>query len=187
MKGGHFTGTVWRHIPDKHPETKQTTSAVHGGKILDADGRWNVYGVFGALYTALSRRGALEEYKKYVDNKFPFAVEKRGYGFTNHVLVDVTINVKPVLELTDSGTRHRYDVTMDHIKEDSPSALSTCQRTAYKAHTNGYNAILVPSSPNPDETNLVIYSDGLARNIHYDDGGTRIPIDDDLLKENDVI
>ncbi len=52
-----YKGLVWRYIP-------KDTLALDYRYLLLANGRWNRFGVYGCLYTALTREGAEAEYRK---------------------------------------------------------------------------------------------------------------------------
>lgn len=95
--GLRFEGLVWRYIPAwGHP--------LHVGFLLRAAGRWNRYDEYGCLYTALSREGAIAEYRKVLGEYVGLAAsddEKRD-------VVSIHVSVEPVLDLTEAATRDEY-------------------------------------------------------------------------------
>ena len=145
-----YKGKVWRHVPaGAHP--------LHAGYILRAGGRWNRQGVYGCLYTSLTKRGALAEFAKFFHN-----------------LSDVDLD--PVADLTNKATS---PIPPDEpfLTGNDPSDFEACRALADSLRAAGYVALITPSAARPGEKNLDIYLDGLAGNIHIDEGGERIPLE----------
>ena len=158
-----FKGEVWRHIPaGEHP--------LHTGYILRSSGRWNRAGVYGCLYTALSKEGAIAEYEKYL--------VRENANLTNvkpRELVAVKVDINPVLDLT-SKKSSLVPLSSPFLVGDDPGDLEKCRILADTAREQRYAAIIVPSAALAGEKNLVIYIDGVAGNIQLDDGGKRLPL-----------
>ncbi|MCK4782794.1 MAG: RES family NAD+ phosphorylase [Desulfobacteraceae bacterium] len=145
-----YKGKVWRHVPaGAHP--------LHAGYILRAGGRWNRQGVYGCLYTSLTKRGALAEFAKFFHN-----------------LSDVDLD--PVADLTNKATS---PIPPDEpfLTGNDPSDFEACRALADSLRAAGYVALITPSAARPGEKNLDIYLDGLAGNKHIDEGGERIPLE----------
>lgn len=159
-----FQGRVWRHVPrGAHP--------LHAGFILKASGRWNRQGRYGCLYTALTREGALAEYRKYL-HQAGLAASPRPRD-----LVSVEVRrVEPVLDLTLEEERKRLGILPGTLTGDEPEELEACRTLADWARARGFQGLLVPSAAAPGEVNLVIYIDGPAKNLDFTDGPDRIPI-----------
>jgi RES domain-containing protein len=158
-----FSGLVWRHVP-------RGAHALHIGWILRAAGRWNRQGVYGALYTALTREGALAEYQKLLRLDLIPSMHKRD-------LVSIRVNrIGPVLDLTASDTQKALDVTVAVLTGDDTEHIETCRAIADWARGERYVGILTPSATLAGYSNLVIYVDGTARNIDLDVGVDREPI-----------
>ncbi len=159
-----FRGLVWRHVPrGAHP--------LHVGFILKASGRWNRQGRYGCLYTALTREGAIAEYRKYLARAGLLASPRP------RDLVSIEVRrVEPVLNLTEDHEQTRLSVTEEILTGDQPEDLQTCLALADWSRSEGYQGLLVPSSAAAGEVNLIIYIDGPAANLDFTDGPDRTPI-----------
>lgn len=158
----NFDGVVWRALP-------AGTMALHTGYILRAAGRWNRPGVYGCLYTALSREGAVAEWEKYfagvpAADRAPFDA------------VSLRVRVRPVLDLTDAAQQERYGLSPASLGGDGEAAWESCRRAADLARQQGYCAILSPSAALAGAANLNLYIDGMAANYALDHGDERVPI-----------
>ena len=160
-----FDGLVWRYVPaDAHP--------LHVGFILLASGRWNREGVYGCLYTSLSRDGAVAEYHKMLAQTTgvsPDLDQRRD-------LVSIRAHIARVLDLTDPAERERLGVSLDVLTGDSDEDLEMCRLIADLARVEGYQAILSPSAALSGAQNLNLYIDGVAADIQVVDGPDRVPL-----------
>ena len=76
-----FVRKVWRHIPPG-------SFALHVGRILGADGRWNRVNMYGCFYTALTKEGAIEEWRRtlaWIDER-PKTRDRVSIEFASRVL-----------------------------------------------------------------------------------------------------
>ena len=159
-----YKGKVWRHVPaGAHP--------LHAGYILRAGGRWNRQGVYGCLYTSLTKRGALAEFAKFFHNLSDVDFQR-----WNRDLVSIFVDLDPVADLTNKATS---PIPPDEplVTGNDPSDFEACRALADSLRAAGYVALITPSAARPGEKNLDIYLDGLAGNIHIDEGGERIPLE----------
>lgn len=156
-----YKGEVWRHIP-------KGEHSLHTGYILRAAGRWNRPGVYGCLYTAFSKEGAIAEYKKSLERESINLAKAKP-----RELVTIKVDINPVLDFTNKRTS-LVPLSSTFLVGDDPDDLEKCRVLADTARDRGYAAIIVPSAALKGEKNLVIYIDGLAGNIQVDTGGKRI-------------
>ncbi len=158
-----YKGEVWRHIPaGEHP--------LHAGYILRATGRWNRAGVYGCLYTAFSKEGAVAEYEKYLERENSTRIKSKP-----RELVTIKVDINPVLDLTNKKTS-LVPPSSPFLVGDNPEDLEKCRVLADTAREQGYTGIIVPSAAMDGEKSLVIYIDGVAGDVQLDDGGLREPI-----------
>jgi RES domain-containing protein len=155
-----FEGKVWRHIPPR-------TFALHVGRILAAGGRWNRVGKYGCLYTALTKEGAIEEWRKTLAE-----IDDRP---KTRDVVSIYVVVDPVIDLTDPATSPVPPDT-PFLTGDSQPDLEQCRELADSVRASGYVGLLVPSAALPGAKNLIIYIDGPASAVSLEDGGDRIPV-----------
>ena len=158
-----FKGEVWRHIPAGE-------QPLHAGYILRASGRWNRAGVYGCLYTAFAKEGAVAEYKKYLERENTSSIKSQP-----RELVSITVDINPVLDLTNKKTS-LVSPSSSFLTGDDPDDLEKCRVLADTAREQGYAAIIAPSAAVDDEKNLMIYIAGPADDIQLDDGGKRIQL-----------
>lgn len=159
-----FKSKVWRHIP-------VGAYALHVGRILRADGRWNRPWVYGCLYTALSQKGARAEFEK-IRVAFGAAPDDPKH----RELVSLIVDLNPVIDLTNINTS---PVSPDaaFLTGDLPQDIEQCRDLADALRAAGYVGIIAPSAAGPGGKNLAIYIDGPASGIYLEDGGERILID----------
>lgn len=164
LDGLRFDGVAWRYIPAwGHP--------LHAGFLLLAAGRWNRYGQYGCLYTALSREGAIAEYEKAREHTWLAADddEKRD-------VVSILVRVEPVLDLTRRLVRRAFRVSLAPLTGDTEDCLERCHALADRARGEGYRAILSPSAALRGGTNLNIYLEGRAADLRLREGSHREPL-----------
>ena len=164
LDAGTFDGLVWRYIP-------AWSYPLHAGFLLQAAGRWNRYGEYGCLYTALTREGAAAEY-----DKVRAQVGLSAADDDRKDLVSIRIVVRPVLDLTDPAAQERYGVTTATLTSDDARGLETCRSVADLARAEGYRAILAPSAALAGGTNLNVYLEGRAAELRLRDGPDRVPL-----------
>jgi RES domain-containing protein len=140
---------------------------LHFGFILEAAGRWNRQGEYGCLYTALSKAGALAEYRKhFIRNRLQKPRD----------LVSIQVTVRPVLDLSDPEIRARYQTELDALTGDREADLEACRRLADRAREEGFRAVLAPSAAQAGERVLVIYAEGRAADLQLREGRDRLPV-----------
>ncbi len=90
-------------------------------------------------------------------------------------LVSILVELEPVADLTNRKTS---PISPDEpfLTGDDPGDYEACWALADLLRTEGYVAIISPSSAQQGNKNLNIYLAGLAGNIKLRDGGDRIPI-----------
>jgi RES domain-containing protein len=159
-----FQGKVWRHIPaGSYPLNLRY--------LLLAGGRWNRAGVYGCLYSSLTRAGAQAEYHKYLQ-----ASGAGGQLLTRpRELVSLRVTVEPVMDLTDPGDSP-VSPGSPFLTADDETSLDSCRELADALRAQGFAALIAPSAAKLGAKNLVLYFDGPAKNLDLDDGGDRIPI-----------
>ena len=156
-----FRGKVWRHVPaGGYPAPL--------GYSLKAMGRWNRAGIYGCLYTALTRAGAVAEYEKFLKQA---ALNNASLG--QRELVSLEVNIEHVADLTrrDNGF---VDPNEAFLKGGTPEELELCRKLADVVRQMGFNAILSSSAALKGEKNLNIYFDGVAGEVKIAPGGDRI-------------
>lgn len=123
---------VWRYIP-------RGTHPLHVGFLLHADGRWNRFGEYGCLYTAMTRAGAVAEYARMLSRAGLVAAED-----AERDLVTIVVDVRPVLDLTDRRTRRGLGVSLGLPTGDSETNLEACRTVADFARAQGIKGIREP-------------------------------------------
>ena len=136
--------------------------------IIHAAGRWNRPGVYGCLYTALTREGALVEYERYLQRAALTGLKSRE-------LVTIEVTVDPVLDLTDPAVRQELGVGLETLTGDGEADFEACRDIADWARANSYRAILAPSAATGGERILAIYLEGSPKRLRMNEGA-RVPI-----------
>lgn len=155
-----FEGKVWRHIPPR-------SFALHVGRILGADGRWNRVGIYGCLYTALTKEGAIQEWRKTLAGIDDMPKSRD--------VVSIKVVASPVIDLTDPATSP-VPPHSPFLIGDARQDLEQCRQLADSPRASGYVGIIAPSAALPGGKNLIIYIDGPASAVSLEDGGDRIPV-----------
>ncbi|MEE8119986.1 MAG: RES family NAD+ phosphorylase [Anaerolineales bacterium] len=137
---------------------------------MSAGGRWNRRDVYGCLYTSMTRRGAIAEFEKA--SRVSALINFQRW---NRDLVSILVELEPVEDLAN---RKPSPISLDEpfLTGDDPNNYEACWSLADLLGTEGYIALISPSSAQQGKKNLHIYIDGLAGNIKLRDGGDRIPI-----------
>ena len=156
-----FRGKVWRHIPaGGYPAPL--------GYSIKARGRWNRAGVYGCLYTSLSKKGAVAEYEKLCRKA---AFNKEGLG--ERELVSLDVDIAHVLDLTDHENGI-VDPEAAFLTGDTPEDIERCRQLADYIRQVGFNGFISPSAASEGERNLTIYFDGIASEVDIQPGDDRI-------------
>jgi RES domain-containing protein len=137
------------------------------GRILRADGRWNRPGLYGCLYTALTKKGAVAEFQKVLDHFDSYPKTRE--------IVSIKVELDPVVDLTDPATSPIPPITA-FLTGDTDQDIEHCRKLADQLRSFGYVGILAPSAAIRGEKNLMIYIDGPASSVMLEDGGERIPV-----------
>lgn len=164
-----YSGIVWRHIPE-------------GGDPFDffwlvtADGRWNRPGKYGALYTSLSRKGALAEYRK--------ARMEMGPAYDPRELIKINVSeIKPILDLTDGTVRNgKFNLNLQDITADTARSYDICRSIADYAKLHNIMAIKTPSAAASGGVNLNIFQWGPWEDAAKPTVEDRIEITDELIE-----
>ena len=138
------------------------------GFLLKASGRWNRFGEYGCLYTALSRQGAIAEFQKALKHA---GLKPEEYQETD--LVTVIAEITHVLDLTDPTVLDTNGLTKEALIADTDVSIELCRSIADGARAAGYTAILCPSAARTGESNLNIYIDGRAAHLNLEAGPHR--------------
>lgn len=158
-----FKEKVWRHIPID-------AFALHVGRILRADGRWNRPGVYGCLYTAFTEKGARAEFEKIRS-----ALGAPSGDLKQRDIVSLLVDLDPVVDLTDPNISP-IPPESPYLTGASEEDIEQCRELADALRAAGYAGIITPSAAILEEKNLVIYIDGPAGGIYLEDGGDRTTI-----------
>ena len=139
--------------------------------MLQAKGRWNREGIYGCLYSSLTRTGAKAEYRKYLQ------IAGAAGQIQKHPreLVSLRVLVEPVIDLTDTNASPVPPASPFLVADDEIS-LENCRQLADILRAQGFVALITPSAAKPGSKNLVIYFDGPAKNLDIDDGGDRLSL-----------
>jgi RES domain-containing protein len=158
---------VWRHIP-------ASDEPLHFGWIQRARGRWNTRRPrLACLYTALSRDGAIAEYRKH----FLWSGLGAGGEIKPRDLVSLIVDVEPVLDLTDSAVLRRLFIAdTTTLTGDTAAHRALCRRIAWDAVRDGYRAIHAPSAALEGARTLMIYPESQFGRILLRNGPDRIPL-----------
>lgn len=139
--------------------------------MLKAKGRWNREGIYGCLYSSLTRTGARAEYRKYLQSAGAAGrIRKRP-----RELVSLSVSIEPVMDLTDPNVSP-VPTGSPFLIGDDEASHATCRQLADVLRAQGYAAIITPSAAKSGAKNLVIYFDGPAEKLDIDDGGDRLPL-----------
>lgn len=141
------------------------------GHSIKARGRWNRAGIYGCLYTSLSKKGAVAEYEKLI---LYAAFNKEGLG--ERELVSLNVDIVHVLDLTtvENGI---VDPKASFLTGDTSEDIGRCRQLADYIRQAGFNGFISPSAALEGERNLTIYFDGIASEVNIQPGDDRIPLD----------
>lgn len=139
--------------------------------MLQARGRWNREGIYGCLYSSLTRTGAKAEYRKYLQ----FAGATGQIQMRPRELVSLRVSVEPVVDLTNPSDSP-IPPGSPFMTADDERSIEACRQLADILRGRGFVALITPSAAKSRAKNLVIYFDGPAENLDIDDGGDRLPL-----------
>ncbi len=153
------SGYATRFVAERH---RRTALATFGA--LARGGRFNPPGL-GALYTSLQRATALSEVTDLISDDDPLVP---------YLMLTAEYEIDRVLDLTDGAVLRRLETTASELVERIPRfTLGTAPTQLLGAAAVGarFQALVVPSRPRPEGTNLVVFTD-LVRTgdvVVYDD------------------
>jgi RES domain-containing protein len=123
------------------------------------------------LYTALTREGALAEFRKhFLDAGFAAG------SLAPRDLVSIDVRVEPVLDLTDPEVLARLGIDPARLVGDRPADRTVCRRAAWAAVRDGHRGVLAPSAAQPGECTLMLYPESHQGRLVVRNGPGRIPI-----------
>jgi hypothetical protein len=127
--------------------------------------------MYGCLYTAFTQKGVRAEYERALQRR-----GLQGLDLSPREIVSIRVDLEPVADLTDVKAS---SVPPDErfLTGDTPADLEACRALADLLRNDGFVGIIAPSAALAGEKNLVIYIDGVAKNIRLGDGGDRIPLE----------
>ena len=143
----HYHGTVYRQCHPDHADLDATVRA-----SVHHPFRFNPAGEFGVLYVSLSKRTARAELEKQA-RQLGVSLSR----FRPRVMLQITADLRRVLDLGDVRARVAFGVTLAELASDDYSA---CHQVARLARTRSYEAIRYPSATGDGE-NLAIFLDRL--------------------------
>jgi hypothetical protein len=188
-----FADVVWRHIPrGSHP--------LDFSALINAAGRWNRYGLYGCLYTALRPTTVAAEYRKHF--------VRRGLRRARD-LVSFQVDISNVLDVpaismasgspvappvifggpAPASTRRRLLPPIDfaRLTGDTDADLEHCRQIADWARRQGYLAILAQSAALASELVLAIYPENRPGDLRIDADSGPFPLNygDDPFLDDD--
>jgi RES domain-containing protein len=138
-----------------------------------ARGRWNTQRPrLACLYTAITRDGAIAEYRKH----FAIAGIAAGGRPRPRDLVSILVDVSPVLNLTDARVLEDLRLSSAALTGPRHTAYPLCHRVAKDAVAEGYRAILAPSAAQEGERVLLVYPESSQGRLLLRNGPDRIPL-----------
>lgn len=115
-------------------------------------GRFNVAGVFGAIYVALDEETAFRE--------LIWAARQFGYPLLPRTLLQIELSLERVADLTEVTVREEHDMTESVLVSDDVAELEECQLLGAKLRAQGFEAVCSYSARS-DGQNLAIFLDRL--------------------------
>ncbi len=169
-----FEGRVWRFVP-------AGAHALHFHHLIHAGGRWNRRGLYGCLYTALTRRGAIAEHRKH---------ERRRGLSRPRDLVGLDVRVNPVFDLLSwldepvraamavptAGSSQPPELDLERATGNDRDDLEACRRFADWARNHGFVGLLAPSAALRRERVLAVYPENAPRHIRLVESGDRFAL-----------
>lgn len=122
---------------------------------INAGGRFNPPGKFGALYTSLEATSAAKEVARGLRQR---GVDPKGFPEGSWWIYELNVNLEAVLDFTDADVLRASGIQGDSL---TGIDLKATREIAAEARERRYEALLVPSAAAPDSKNLVIFLDRL--------------------------
>lgn len=141
-------GLVHRHC---HPDFADISEATLRNSITYG-GRFNVAGVFGAIYVALDEETAFRE--------LVWAARKFGFPPLPRTLLRIDVSLQRVADLTQLSVREQHDIHASVLVSDEPADLEECRLVGAKLRAEGFEAVRSHSARS-DGDNLAVFVDRL--------------------------
>ena len=122
---------------------------------LQAGGRFNSPGAFGALYTSFEAETAVQEVGRALRQR---GIDPAGFPPGSWWIYELEVALRAVLDLTDSSVLGQLEIQKASLAGPD---LGVTRKIAAEAREGGCEALLVPSAAVPESRNLVIFPDML--------------------------
>ena len=153
-----FDGVVVRSVGTKYANENDIFSGVGAAKV---GGRWNPKGLV-AVYGSLDIMTATREvYQNFIDAGFSLS------SIQPRVTAGATVSLSRVLDLTKQATASRLGFDLKDLLEEDWLAIqndgdeSWTQAIGRGCAERGFEGLLVPSSCDPKNKNLVVFPDSM--------------------------
>lgn len=141
-------GLAHRHC---HPDFADISEATLRSSVRYG-GRFNVAGVFGAIYVALDEETVFRE--------LVWSARKFGYPLIPRTLLSIDLSLQRVADLTQLSVREEHDIHASVLASDDLADLEECQLVGAKLRAQGFEAVRSHSARSEGD-NLAIFADRL--------------------------